>query len=192
MNELITLSQLADELDRRGFLEEADGIDAIIREAAVWDRISDFMRQKYQKLRQLFQKKKSVPADGNAAKPQEEESDKRLNNMLQKKQTGPAEEKLYVWFCHQYPNACVPCTSRHGRMRTMTQWRTEGMPGSSICTKGSCECQLVVMGPQGIAQPAHDQDIAANSIGTREDGTLENMNQGFTLEPFFSDYGNLQ
>lgn len=35
-------------------------------------------------------------------------------------------------------------------------------------------------------------DIAANTIGLREDGTVENMNQGFTLEPFFSDYGSLQ
>lgn len=192
MSELIILAQLADELDRRRFLEEADRIDAIIREAAVWDRISNFMRRKYQKLRQLFQKKRSLPTESEDAKPQEEEADKRLNDMLQQKQTGPAEERLYVWFCHRYPNACTPCKSRHGRMRTLTQWRSEGVPGSAICAKSMCECQLVIMGPQGIAQPANDEDIAANSIGAREDGTLENMNQGFTLEPFFSDYGNLQ
>lgn len=189
---LPTLVRLADELDRRGFVEEADRIDAILREAALWDRISNFMKKKYQKLRQLFQKKRTLPAESEEAKPQEEEADKRLNDMLQRKQTGPAEERLYVWFCHQYPNACEPCTSRHGRMRTMTQWRVEGLPGSAVCTKSMCECQLVAMGPQGVAQPAHDQDIAANSIGTREDGTLENMNQGITLAPFFSDYGNLQ
>jgi len=36
-----------------------------------------------------------------------------------------------------------------------------------------------------------DEDIAANSIGLREDGILENMNQGMTLPPFFSNYGTV-
>ncbi len=39
---------------------------------------------------------------------------------------------------------------------------------------------------------ADDVDIAVNSTGLREDGTVENMNQGFVLEPFFSNYGNTQ
>jgi len=192
MSELIVLAQLADELDRRGFLEEADRIDAIIREAAIWDRSSDFMQRKYQKLRELFRRKKLLPSESEQARPQEIEADKRLNDMLRRKQEGPAEERLYVWFCHRYPSACLPCSDRHGRMRTMTQWRREGVPGPAVCTKSICECQLIAMGPHGLIQPAYDQDIAANSIGTREDGTLENMNQGFSLEPFFSDYGNLQ
>lgn len=35
------------------------------------------------------------------------------------------------------------------------------------------------------------QEISKNVVGLREDGTYENMNQGYTLEPFWSDYGKL-
>lgn len=34
-------------------------------------------------------------------------------------------------------------------------------------------------------------DIAVNSNGLREDGTFDNMNQGFSLPPFFSNPGSL-
>jgi len=33
-----------------------------------------------------------------------------------------------------------------------------------------------------------DDSILANLTGLREDGLLENMNQGMSLEPFFSNY----
>ena len=41
------------------------------------------------------------------------------------------------------------------------------------------------------SQDTNDSSVAANLVGLREDGTVSNMNQGYTLEPFFSNYGNL-
>ena len=41
-------------------------------------------------------------------------------------------------------------------------------------------------------QMVDDNDVAANSIGLRENGIIDNMNQGFALEPFFSNYGTIQ
>jgi hypothetical protein len=37
-----------------------------------------------------------------------------------------------------------------------------------------------------------DASSVVNIIGLQEDGTVQNMNQGYTLEPFFSDYGKLE
>jgi hypothetical protein len=42
------------------------------------------------------------------------------------------------------------------------------------------------------SQDTNDSSVAANLIGLREDGTVSNMNQGYTLEPFFSNYGDLE
>ena len=42
------------------------------------------------------------------------------------------------------------------------------------------------------SQDTNDYSVAANMVGLREDGTASNMNQGYTLEPFFSNYGDLQ
>lgn len=42
------------------------------------------------------------------------------------------------------------------------------------------------------SQDTNDSAVAANLIGLREDGTVSNMNQGYTLEPFFSNYGDLE
>ncbi len=42
------------------------------------------------------------------------------------------------------------------------------------------------------SQDTNDSSVAANLIGLQEDGTIQNMNQGYTLEPFFSNYGDLE
>lgn len=186
MNDLVLLAKLADGLDSRGEHAAADEVDGLLREAAVWDRLGRFLKRRYDGLLNLFRRRKR---DGGEA--YGEEAGKALGDMLRRKETGPPAERLFVWFCHRYPTACEPCTSRHGRIRTMRQWQAEGVPGAAVCLRGNCECTLVPMRAGGFAA-SDGADIAAHSIGLREDGTLENMNQGFSLEPFFSDYGNLQ
>jgi protein tyrosine/serine phosphatase len=37
----------------------------------------------------------------------------------------------------------------------------------------------------------NDVSSIVNIVGLQEDGVVQNMNQGYTLEPFFSDYGKL-
>jgi len=185
------LVRLANELDAAGMPEEADRVDAILRHAALWDRIGRALRRKYDRLRTLFEKSRSKTDD--EKREYSAPAGKRLDDMLRKRLAGPAEKRLYVWFCNRYASSCGPCRARHGRMRTLEQWRANGMPGPGVCEKAKCSCSLIGIGPGGtVQQTASDQDIAANSIGLRDDGKLENMNQGFSLEPFFSNYGDIQ
>lgn len=192
--ELRALVRLADEFDRRGMPREADQVDRIIRLAIAWPRIGDWLHRQYEKLRRLFSKKK---ADPGAAKEYDAASADRLDDMLRRKQSGPPDERIFLWFCHRFPNSCHPCGDRHGRMRTLRQWRAEGPPGPNVCEKDECECYLVPLAPGGALPPGgpvqmdEDGNIAAGIIGLQEDGSGHNMNQGFVLEPFFSDYGKL-
>lgn len=187
MNCLLKLAYLADELDRRNMKNEADQVDKIIRVAVDLPRISDWLRKQYNKLRILFSKKPNKEYGTAAAD--------RLDDMLRRKQSGPPDDRIFLWFCQRFPNSCENCNKRHGRMRTLRQWRVEGLPGSN-CTKNNCACLLVPLLPSGtlspnIVQTTDDADIAANTIGLREDNSTLNLQQGFVLEPFFSDYGSL-
>jgi hypothetical protein len=186
--ELWALVRLADELDRRGMLREANQVDLLIRTAVEWPRLSSWLRKQYERLRGLFAKKKKVPG---AAQEYEAAAADRLDDMLRRKQSGPPEERVFLWFCQRFPNSCSACNDRHGRMRTMRQWRAEGLPGPGVCEHQNCACHLVQLGPGGAVQMDEDGDFAANMVGLREDGSGHNMNQGFTLEPFFSNYGEL-
>lgn len=182
------LIQLADEFDKRGMIKEANEVDSIIKSAVDFSRLSGWLRKQYDRLRQLFQKKKKNPI---ATKEYDVASTNRLDDMLRRKQSGPAEERVYLWFCQRFPNSCQSCNSRHGRMRTLKQWRTQGVPGPMVCENDTCTCRLVLLSPGGALQTNEDGDFAAGSIGIREDNIGLGMNQGFTLEPFFSNYGNL-
>lgn len=188
--DLMSLVRLADELDRRGMLREADEVDRIIRTAIEWPRIGPWLRRQYERLRQLFSRKQTNPG---AAKAYDAAAANRLDDMLRRKQSGPPDERVYLWFCHRYPNSCEPCSGRHGRMRTLRQWRAEGVPGPGVCQQTRCECRLIplmpggALPPGGAAQMDEDGDIAANITGLRENNSGYSMNQGFALEPFFSD-----
>lgn len=190
MTGLMPLVRLADELDRRGMFREADQIDHLIRCAVTWPRMGDWLRKQYERLRHLFSKKKSKPG---MAREYDAAAGTRLDDMLRRKQSGPPDERIFLWFCNRFPNSCPSCVGRHGRVRTLRQWRAEGVPGPAVCEKGDgCRCRLVQMGPGGAMQMDEDGDFAAGLIGLREDGSGPNMNQGFALEPFYSDYGKLQ
>lgn len=43
-----------------------------------------------------------------------------------------------------------------------------------------------------LLEEENDDDQIANLSGLRENGIIENMNQGFSLEPFFSTFNNLE
>ncbi len=185
---LVALVRLADELDRCGMMREADEVDRILKEAVDWTRAREWLGRQYQRLRRLFTRKRKDPG---AAQEYDAAAANRLDDMLRRKQSGPSEERVFLWFCNQFPNSCATCRGRHGRMRTLRQWRAEGMPGPSVCERDRCGCRLMPLVPGGAVQMDEDGDIAAGAIGVREDGIGPNMNQGFVLEPFFSDYGNL-
>lgn len=187
--ELRLLVRLADEFDRRGMPLEANQVDRIIRIAVAQSRMAEWLRRQYGRLRRLFAKKKANPGtsgeyDAAAAH--------RLDDMLRRKQSGPPDERIFLWFCQRFPNSCQACGDRHGRMRTLRQWRAEGTPGPAVCAKGECACRLVPLAPGGALpsnppQMDEDGDFAAGAVGLREDGSGHNMNQGFALEPFFSN-----
>jgi hypothetical protein len=181
---LAPLVRLADELDRRGMLCEADEIDRIIRTAIAWPQMGAWLRRQYDRLRHLFSRKKDKPG---MAKEYDAAAGRRLDDMLRDKQSGPPDERVHLWFCNQFPNSCQACRDRHGRVRTLRQWRAEGMPGPAVCENLSCACRLVQMGPGGSVQMDEDGDFAAGAIGLQEDSSGHSMNQGFALEPFFSD-----
>lgn len=182
--ELTLLVHLADELDRRGMLWEADEVDHIVRLAVGGPDVRDWLRRQYERLRRLFSRKKTDPG---AAKTYDAAAANRLDDMLRRKQSGPPDERVFLWFCQQFPNSCPACRGRHGRMRTMRQWRGEGLPGPMVCEKDDCACHLVPLLPGGVAQMDEDGDIMANITGLQEDSSGHSMNQGFALEPFFSD-----
>lgn len=182
--ELALLVRLADELDRRGMLREADEVDRIVRLAVGWPDVRDWLRRQYERLRRLFSRKRTDPA---AAKEYDAAAANRLDDMLRRKQAGPPDERVFLWFCQQFPNSCQTCRGRHGRMRTLRQWREDGLPGPLVCERDSCACRLVPLMPGGVAQMDEDGDVAANMVGLQEDSSGHSMNQGFALEPFFSD-----
>jgi hypothetical protein len=186
--ELQALVRLADEFDRRGMPREADEVDRIVRLAVERPRLADWLRRQYERLRRLFSRRRGNPA---AAQEYDVAAANRLDDMLRRKQSGSPDERVFLWFCNQFPNSCPACHRRHGRMRTLRQWRGEGVPGPLVCERGDCACRLVPLlplgTPGGIAQMDEDGDIAANIVGLRENGSGHNMNQGFALEPFFSD-----
>lgn len=194
-SELQALVRLADEFDRRGMLREADKVDRIIKLAIEWPRITGWLRKQYDRLRRLFSKKKTDPG---AAQEYDAAAGNRLDDMLRQKQSGPPDERIFLWFCQQFPHSCHTCRGMHGRVRTLRQWRAEGMPGPMVCEKDECACHLVPMAPGGTIAPGgpiqmdEDGDFAANAIGLREDNSSYSMNQGFVLEPFFSNYGDLE
>jgi len=188
MTELFALMRLADEFDKRGLLREADFVDCLIRHAAEWSKLSSWLRKKYEHLKQLFSKKKN---DSGAANKYDNAAGDRLDDMIRRKQSGPVDERLFLWFCNRFPNSCQECGDRQGRMRTLRQWREEGLPGSGVCTNGNCACRLLPLTPGGVLQMNEDGDFMAGAVGLQEDGLLSNMNQGFVLEPFFSNYGTL-
>jgi hypothetical protein len=190
MIKLHALTSLADKLDKQGLLHEANEVDGLIKLAVAWPRITEWLHKQYEHLRQLFSKKKNNPG---VAQEYDTAAANKLDDMLRRKQSGPPNERIFLWFCNQFPNSCQTCHSRHGRMRTLIQWKTEGMPGPAVCEKDNCACYLVPMAPGGALAPGgpvqmdEDGNVAAGIIGLREDNSGQNMNQGFMLEPFFSD-----
>jgi len=184
MNDLMSLVRLADDLDGRGMFREADQVDHIIKHAIEWSRMGGWLRKQYERLRRLFSRKKSKPS---MAKEYDTAAGTRLDDMLRKKQSGPPDERIFLWFCNRFPNSCLSCADRHGRVRTLRQWRAEGLPGPAVCEKGDgCRCRLVQMGPGGAIQTDEDGNFMAATVGLREDNSGSSMNQGFSLEPFFS------
>jgi len=175
------LIRLANDLDQRGMIKEADLIDSIIKSAI--SNPADWLRKQYNRLNALYSKKH--PA-------YEKEAAKTLDEMLKRKQSGPEDERIFIWFCQSFPNTCNNCKSRHGRMRTLKQWRAEGLP-PSVCQNMDCQCRLIQLLSGGATdQMDDDADVAAGIIGLRQDTSGLSTSQGFILEPFFSDYGKLE
>jgi hypothetical protein len=179
---LIKLADLADLFDKYGMFEQANDIDQILKLAIDNTKLISWIQKQYQRLKQLYSKKKT--------KEYSEAAGNRLDDMLRQKQNGSMEDKIYLWYCHNYDNSCMECKKRHSRMRTMKQWRQEGLPGTHVCNNMSCTCRLIQLLPNAHMQMDSD-GISTSIIGLREDNSTEDMHQGITLDSFFSNYGNL-
>lgn len=51
---------------------------------------------------------------------------------------------MFAWITSGGDNVCPSCEPRHGKVKTMAQWRALGLPGSHALLCGAeCNCQLV-------------------------------------------------
>jgi hypothetical protein len=52
--------------------------------------------------------------------------------------------KHFVWITAEDKGVCASCRPRHGKRKTMREWRDSGMPGSAVLRCGArCRCQLL-------------------------------------------------
>lgn len=65
----------------------------------------------------------------------------RLRQMARSQSTGATK---FIWVTCQDSLVCDSCDPRHGKVKTMSQWEKQGLPGSGalVCSK-SCRCELV-------------------------------------------------
>lgn len=193
---LNSLRRLASRLVDAGEYKTADEVRGLMcRAVATSPYVERWLKRKYDRLQTLHERRRS------SMKKQDEEeyadaATEHLDDMLRRRETGPPDERLYAWFCLQTADSCGPCRARHGKIRTLRQWRTEGMPGPQVCAKPDCGCALFPLRPGGTAPAGvrrlnDDGDAAAGMIGLRQDNSAENMQQGFALMPFWSNYGGM-
>lgn len=194
------LFKLSRDLNESGFEKEAYEINLIIKEALEWGDITGWFKKQYNKLKDRFNKKEEAKNTPQAAETEREYETVRedaLEEMLQRKESGPPEEQLYFWYTHPFESGCPVCASRHGQTRTLAQWRALGFPGRSngACIKRpNCNCLLIRIKPGGVPNIARNDDGAfdiSDLIGIGEDNTKKNMQQGpmFTGEQFFNNSG---
>ena len=194
------LFKLSRDLDESGFKKEACEVNLIIKEALEWGDVAGWFKTKYNFIKNLFNKKEQAKNTERAAETEEEYTEAKndvFEEMLQRKESGPPEQRLYFWYTHPFEAGCPVCASRHGQMRTLTQWRELGFPGRSngACIKRpNCNCLLIRIKPGGVPNIARNDDGAfdiSDLIGIGEDNTKKNMQQGpmFTGEQFFNNFG---
>ena len=196
MRGIANLIILADALDRRGLFAEANQVDGILHVALDWSGMGQWLRRKYDKMRALFQRRQQ---DSTAEKEYGEAAKESLDDILRRKQAGPPDERIFLWYCNRFRESCPNCIRRHGRMRTLRQWRSEGLPSSSVCQRGQCACRLVALGPGGVLTPGgivqmtEDKDEFLGLSGLQENSLTSNMGGqgGFALEPFYSNFGQM-
>ena len=191
---MASLEVLAESLDALGLPEAADEVSGLMLRTAMDPFMAQWLRHKYERLNALYDKRKSGTSEDE--KEYTEAAKEGLDDVLQKKEEGPPDERLYVWFCLKSTGTCGTCRARHGRIRSMNKWRAEGLPGPGVCEKTRCGCTLLPLRPggampAGVAGLADDGDMAAGLIGLRQDNSAENMQQGFALMPFWSGQGSL-
>lgn len=195
---MASLEALAESLDALGLPEAADEISGLMLRTAMDPFLAQWLRHKHERLNALYNKRKSGTSKDE--KEYTEAAKEELDDVLRKKEEGPPEERLYVWFCLKMPGSCSMCRARHGRIRSMNRWRSEGLPGPGVCEKSRCGCTLLPLRPggampSGVAGLADDGeatgDAVAGLIGLRQDNSAENMQQGFALMPFWSGQGSL-
>jgi hypothetical protein len=191
---LASLAVLAESLGSMGDMEAAREVSGLLLRTAMDPFLAQWLRHKYERLVPLWEKRKKgsekdEEAYAGAAKEQ-------LDAALRKLEAGPPEDRLYFWFNMPAAESCPPCRARHGRIRSLRQWRAEGLPGPAVCQKARCGCSLLPLRPggavpAGIGRLNDDGDAAARLIGLRQDNSAENMQQGFALMPFWSGQGSL-
>lgn len=193
---LNSLRRLAMRLAGMGEYKTADEVRGLVCCAvATSPYVARWLKRKYDRLQDLHDRRRTSMDEGKEEDYAEAASEQ-LDDILRRRETGSPDDRLYAWFCLRTPDSCGPCRARHGRIRTLRQWRTEGLPGPQVCTKPECGCALFPLRPGG-APPAgvqhlnDDGDAAAGMIGLREDNSAENMQQGFALMPFWSGQGSL-
>jgi len=191
---LVSLGALADCLDAMGLEKEAGEVSGLMLRTAMDPFLAQWLRHKYERLVPLWEKRKG------GSKEDEEEytgaAKEQLDSTLRRIEEGPPEDRLYFWFNMPPAESCGPCRARHGRIRSLRQWRAEGLPGPAVCEKPRCGCSLLPLRPggavpAGVGRLADDGDAAARLIGLRQDNSAENMQQGFALMPFWSGQGTL-
>jgi|19_taG_2_1085344.scaffolds.fasta_scaffold00640_4 hypothetical protein len=197
INHLLKLSR---DLRHSGFYKESEDVDFLIKEAFGVGDIASWFRDKYNKLKSKFNRKKETegtPQAEEASQEYRQEQRDSFEEVLQRKESGPPEGRLYFWYTHPFEAGCQICASRHGQLRTLAQWRSLGFPGrsNSSCIKSpNCNCFLIRVQPGGTPNVATNDDGKFNIsdlIGIGEDNTKKNMQQGpmFTGEQFFNNSG---
>jgi hypothetical protein len=180
MNEFELLQRLADKMDRLGLTSEASMVDNILKTVIALPKIDKWKEKRLDHLSELLKKKRKDP---NALEDYRKKAKEILDEELKKRQSGPPEERLYMWVCNRFHSSCSICSKRSGRVRSLKQWGIEGLPGSHICQRKSCNCRIVLL--PLVESNSNDSDMAVRLIGLREDNTAQNMQQGFSLEPFW-------
>lgn len=192
------LLKLSMDLKKSGFNKEAAEVNIILKEAFSFGDVSGWFRDKYNKLKEKFNRKKQTektPKAGEAAKEYKEEVKNTFEDILQKKESGPPEQRLYLWYTHPFESGCPICSSRNGQMRTLVQWRALGFPGranAACIKKPNCNCFLIRLQPGGMPNIATNDDgefNIADLIGLQPDNSVRNMQQGamFTAEQHFNN-----
>ena len=192
------LFKLSMDLRKSGFYKEASDVDTILKEAFEWSDVGSWFKKQYNKLKEKFNRKRETqgtPEGPEAAEEYKETAKDALEEVLQEKESGPPEQRLYYWYTHAFESGCQVCASRHGRLRTLAQWRSLGFPGrnnTSCLLSPRCNCFLIRVQPGGTPGAAMNDDgkfNVADLIGLQSDNSARNMQQGamFTAEQYFNN-----